>query len=73
MRGMTLSARKIRNAVNLFQSTSPYAGDDDSYINTVYLNDTNFNPHPPMRGMTGVSYIETLVGSISIHIPLCGG
>ena len=35
----------------IFQSTSPYAGDDIRPIESIY-DCSDFNPHPPMRGMT---------------------
>ena len=50
MRGMT-GMRASPPTIILFQSTSPYAGDDPPQVRAISTR-AYFNPHPPMRGMT---------------------
>ena len=56
----------------VFQSTSPYAGDDLTVNATKFLR-KDFNPRPPTRGTTASKGISLRTPSISIHVPLRGG
>ena len=57
---------------DIFQSTSPYAGDDGFFLLclVVYL---YFNPRPPTRGTTRATNAAINHQRISIHVPLRGG
>ena len=56
----------------VFQSTSPYAGDDTlkRYARSAVQ---NFNPRPPTRGTTPEQIVWYSIKDISIHVPLRGG
>ncbi len=56
----------------IFQSTSPYAGDDTS-LTMFAVKYKHFNPRPPTRGTTTNDITDSSPCSISIHVPLRGG
>ncbi len=55
LRGGRLNHSKHYHAIKIFQSTSPYAG-DDSRNNNRRQDISNFNPRPPTRGTTAKLY-----------------
>ena len=52
----------------LFQSTSPYAGDDCIWLE-IPSRYQNFNPRPPTRGTTNTPVSPISQRKISIHVP----
>ena len=56
----------------IFQSTSPYAGDDAFFLQCLDMI-LYFNPRPPTRGTTPCVKHMTVLVDISIHVPLRGG
>ena len=72
LRGGRHKGQLRRWTVEKFQSTSPYAG-DDQYRIWVWTRPQNFNPRPPARGTTASISPLFLRPEISIHVPLRGG
>ena len=72
LRGGRQERQTIICVALVFQSTSPYAGDDRISRKTK-IPLTNFNPRPPTRGTTQKQRYDFPRCTISIHVPLRGG
>ena len=72
LRGGRLMICPTLFCLSIFQSTSPYAGDDNGHPRCAG-NNKHFNPRPPTRGTTISSFHCWQSPPISIHVPLRGG